>query len=47
MHPLYFVHIPATASYYKYLFFPLAIVSGIDFPNISLSSQTQILLGLR
>ena len=35
IHPLHFVQIPATASYYKYLFFPLAIV-----PIISLSSQT-------
>ena len=26
MHPLHFVQIPATASYYKYSFFPLAVV---------------------
>ena len=33
MHPLHFVQIPATASYYKYLFFPLAIVQWNRLPH--------------
>ena len=42
MHLLHFVQIPATASYYKYSFFPLAIVQWNRLPIsiISLSSQT-------
>ena len=33
MHPLHFVQIPATVSYYKYLFFPLAIVQWNQLPH--------------
>ena len=33
MHPLHFVQIPATASYYKYLFFPLAIAQWNQLPH--------------
>ena len=33
MHPLHFVQIPATASYYKCSFFPLAIVQWNRLPN--------------
>ena len=33
MHPLHFVQIPAIASYYKYSFFPLAIVQWNRLPH--------------
>ena len=33
MHPLHFVQIPATASYYKYSLFPLAIVQWNRLPH--------------
>ena len=33
MHPLHLVQIPATASYYKYSFFPLAIVQWNQLPH--------------
>ena len=33
MHPLHFVQIPATASYYKYSFFPLSIVRWNRLPH--------------
>ena len=33
MHPLHFVQIPATASYYKYSFFPFAIVQWNRLPH--------------
>ena len=34
MHPLHFVQIPATVSYYKYSFFPLAIVQWNRLPHL-------------
>ena len=33
MHPLHLVQIPATAGYYKYSFFPLAIVQWNQLPH--------------
>ena len=33
MHPLHFIQIPTTASYYKYSFFPLAMVQRNQLPH--------------